>query len=236
MNLYVVTGTSRGLGAALARQVAAEAGNELVTLSRRGADIEADLADMAQVRRACEALAARLQGKRYDKAVLVNNAGVVAPVGPLDAVEARALEDSLNVNLLAPMLLMQAFLRATAPVPLRRIVNISSGAGRRPIFGWSAYCAAKAGLDMASRVVALECETRGLAVEVVSLAPGVIDTDMQALVRAADAAQFVDVERFRALKAQGALRDADAVAADILRLERSGQLKGEAIQDLRQLA
>jgi benzil reductase ((S)-benzoin forming) len=236
MNLYVVTGSSRGLGAALARQVAAEAGNELVTLSRRGADIVADLADPAQVRCACKALAARLQGKRYDKAVLVNNAGVVAPVGPLDAVEARALEDNLNVNLAAPMLLMQAFLRATGAVPLRRIVNISSGAGRRPIFGWSAYCAAKAGLDMASRVVALECEARGLAVEVVSLAPGVIDTDMQAAVRAADAAQFVDVERFRAMKAEGALRDAEAVAADILRLERSGQLKGEAIQDLRQLA
>jgi benzil reductase ((S)-benzoin forming) len=121
-------------------------------------------------------------------------------------------------------------------VPLRRVVNISSGAGRRPISGWSAYCAAKAGLDMASRVAALEAETRGQAVEVASLAPGVIDTGMQATVRAASAEDFADVERFRAMKAEGALRPAADVAADILRLEASGKLKGDAVQDLRQIA
>jgi benzil reductase ((S)-benzoin forming) len=119
---------------------------------------------------------------------------------------------------------------------VRRIVNISSGAGRRAIFGWSAYCTAKAGLDMASRVVALEAETRGRALEVVSLAPGVIDTPMQETVRSVPAADFVDVERFRAMKAEGLLRPAEDVAADILRLEAEGRLKGEAVQDLRQIA
>jgi benzil reductase ((S)-benzoin forming) len=140
------------------------------------------------------------------------------------------------VNLVAPMQLMRRFLRATAGVPLRRIINISSGAARRPIFGWSAYCAAKAGLDMASRCVALEAATRGLNVEVASLAPGVIDTPMQETVRGATAEQFVDVERFRQMKAEGALRPAAEVAADILRLEAAGKLRGEAIQDLRQIA
>ena len=236
MNLYVVTGTTRGLGAALAQRIAAQPGAELVTMSRRGATIPADFSEGGGVHDACARLAAHIGGKRYDRAVLINNAGVVDPVGPLDAVDARDLERNLQVNLTAPMLLMQAFLRATAHVALRRIINISSGAGRRPIFGWSGYCAAKAGLDMASRVVALECETRGMAVEVVSLAPGVIDTGMQEVVRGTDAARFVDVERFRAMKAQGALRPAADVAADILRLEASGGLKGDAVQDLRQIA
>ena len=236
MNLYVVTGTTRGLGAALAAQLAAEDGNDLVTMSRSGATLEADFADPAATHSACDRLEARLHGKRYERAVLINNAGVVSPVGPLDVVDPRELERNLQVNLIAPMLLMRAFLRATDAVPQRRIINISSGAGRRAIFGWSAYCAAKAGLDMASRVVAAECEARGMAVEVVSLAPGVIDTGMQEVVRGASPERFADVERFRAMKEQGVLRPATDVAADILRLERSGALKGEAVQDLRTIA
>ena len=70
----------------------------------------------------------------------------------------------------------------------------------------------------------------------VSLAPGVIDTAMQGTVRAADAADFIDVERFRDLKAQGALRSAEDVARDILRLEAQGKLGAEPLQDLREIA
>jgi benzil reductase ((S)-benzoin forming) len=243
MNLYIVTGTTRGLGAALAARIAADSGNELIALARAGEGaipggyrLRADLASSRELAGACERAEALLRGKAYDKAVLINNAGVIAPVGPLDQVDAGELERSLAVNLVAPMLLMRWFIRATDAVALRRIVNISSGAGRRPIFGWSAYCAAKAALDMASRTVALECESRGLAVEVVSLAPGVVDTPMQEAVRAAPAERFMDVERFRAMKAEGVLRPADDVAADILRLEQGGALRGEPVQDLRQIA
>ena len=236
MDLYVVTGTTRGLGAALAAQLRARPGVLLVTVSRREATIVADLASAAGAKQAGEALARQVAGRELAKAVLVNNAGVVEPVGPLDAVEAEAVERNLQVNLVAPMILMGAFLRATAHVPLRRVINISSGAGRRPIFGWSAYCAAKAGLDMASRVVAAEAEARGEAVEVVSLAPGVIDTPMQSAVRSASPEAFRDVERFRAMKAEGTLRPPADVAADILRAEGEGRLRGDPVMDLRGMA
>jgi benzil reductase ((S)-benzoin forming) len=244
MNLYVVTGTTRGLGEALARLIARDPANELVAIARApetgipgGVLVSADLADPRAVEAACGRIAARVRGKRYDKAVLVNNAGVVQPVAPLERVDARELERNLAVNLLAPMLLMRGFLEATAQCArLRRIVNISSGAGRRPISGWSAYCAAKAGLDMATRVVALEAESRGLAIEAVSLAPGVIDTGMQEGVRAATAGDFADVERFRKMKADGVLRPAEDVAADILRAEAAGRLAGGVVSDLRELA
>ena len=239
MNLYVVTGATRGLGEALARQIAAQPGNRLVTLGRAPSDainIHVDLADGAAVERAGDELERRIGAQPFDRAVLINNAGVIAPVGPLEKVDAVELERNLAVIFVAPILLMRRFLQATSHVPLRRIVNISSGAARRPIFGWSAYCAAKAGLDMASRVVALEAAERGLAIEVASLAPGVIDTPMQATVRGASAEDFVDVERFRAMKAQGALRPAADVAADILRLEAAGRLAGDPVLDLRQLA
>lgn len=244
MNLYVVTGTSRGLGEALARLIARDPANELIAIARRpgsgiarAVHIAADLADARAVEQACVQLAARVKGRQYEKAVLVNNAGVVQPVAPLERTDAGELERNLVVNLVAPMILMRGFLNATAEgARLRRIINISSGAGRRPVSGWSAYCAAKAGLDMATRVVALEAESRGLAIEAVSLAPGVIDTGMQEGVRTVDARDFADVERFRKMKEDGTLRPADDVAADILRAEAGGRLAASPVADLRELA
>jgi benzil reductase ((S)-benzoin forming) len=88
---------------------------------------------------------------------------------------------------------------------------------------------------MATRVVALEAQSRGLAIEAVSLAPGIIDTGMQESVRGLDREAFADVERFRRLKAEGALRAAADVAEDILRLEAAGRLAREPVADLRQL-
>ena len=65
----------------------------------------------------------------------------------------------------------------------KRILNISSGAGRNPYEGWGAYCTTKAGLDHFSRVVAMEQANEQYPVEIVSIAPGIIDTDMQATIR-----------------------------------------------------
>ena len=239
MNLYIVTGATKGLGSEIARGIAAQPGKRLITMGRARSDatnIEVDLADAVALGLACDELERRVAGARFERAVLFNNAGVISPVGPLEKVDAAELERNLAVNFTAPILLMRRFLRVTASTPLRRIVNISSGAGRRPVFGWTAYCAAKAGLDMASRVVALEAAERGFAIEVSSLAPGVIDTAMQEKVRSASAEDFVEVDRFRALKADATLRPAADVAADILRLEAAGRLAGDPIQDLRHLS
>ena len=243
MNLYIVTGTTKGLGKALAEKIALDPASELIAIARApdatipgGILINADLADAAAIDKACDRIDERVRGKQYDKMVLINNAGIVAPVAPLERADAADLERNIFVNLVAPMLLMRRFLRATQGVAgLRRIINISSGAARRPISGWGAYCAAKAGLDMATRVVALEAQSRGLAVEAVSLAPGVIDTPMQGVVRGASAEDFADVERFRRMKAEGVLRPAGDVAAEILAAEAAGRLTGDAVLDLRSL-
>jgi benzil reductase ((S)-benzoin forming) len=244
MKLYIVTGTTQGLGKALADKIAQDPDNELIAVARApdgvipgGIRIQADLADAAAIDMAWDRIDRHIDGKSYEKAVLINNAGVVVPVAPLERADAVELERNVFVNLVAPMLLMRRFLRAMeSAAKLRRIINISSGAARRPISGWGAYCASKAGLDMATRVVALEAESRGLAVEAVSLAPGVIDTAMQGVVRGASAEDFADVERFRQMKADGTLRTAADVAAEILAAESAGRLKGDAVLDLRSLA
>lgn len=243
MNLYIVTGHTKGLGQALVEQLGREPDNEIVALGRAqegpipgGAQLQVDLSHTRAIEIVFGRIEARIAGKRYAKAVLVNNAGVVSPVGMLDRVNVAELESNLVVNLVAPIVLMRRFLEATATTAkVRRVINISSGAGRRPVFGWGAYCAAKAGLDMATRVAALEAQAAQTGVQVVSLAPGVIDTAMQAVVRSSSPEDFVDVERFRKMKVDGELRAAADVAADILRLERSGRLFDEPVADLRTL-
>jgi benzil reductase ((S)-benzoin forming) len=243
MDLYIVTGHTKGLGRALVEQLGREPDIELIALGRApdgpipgGAQLFVDLAAPRAVESACDRIEERLRGKRYGKAVLVNNAGVISPVGMLDRVDAAELERSLAVNFAAPILLMRRFLIAMATAArVKRVINISSGAARRPYFGWGPYCAAKAGLDMISRVAALEAQAAMTGVQVVSLAPGVIDTPMQGVVRSASPEEFVDVERFRAMKAKGELRPPEDVAADILRLERSGKLFAEPVADLRTL-
>ena len=243
MNLFIVTGHTKGLGHALVEQLGVQPDIELIALGRApdgpipgGAQLFVDLADPRAVEAVFDRVEERLRGKRFAKAVLVNNAGVISPVGMVDRVDAAELERALAVNFTAPILLMRRFLLATeTSARIRRVINISSGAGRRPIFGWGAYCAAKAGIDMVSRVAALEAQTAHTGVEVVSLAPGVIDTLMQGVVRSASPEEFVDVERFRQMKAAGELRAPADVAADILRLEKSGKVFAEPVADLRTL-
>ena len=240
MNLYVVTGHTRGIGRALVEQLGQRPDTEVIGLARapdgplaNGTQWHVDLSDVAGVERAIERLAQHVHSRRYAKAVLFNNAGVIQPIGPLAKAHPRALANALTVNLAAPMMLMGRFVAILQPVAAtRRVVNISSGAGRRPIQGWGHYCAAKAGLDMATRVLAAEA---GAGVQVVSVAPGVIDTGMQEAIRAASPADFTDHARFVELKAKGELRDAADVAADLLRHEASGALFAEPVADLRAL-
>lgn len=244
MNLYIVTGTTQGLGKALAAQIGARTDNELIALSRApdgpiegGVRFAVDLADARTLDAAFDHIEQRIRGKKYARAVLINNAGTVVPVGPLERVDGAELEKSLLVNLVAPVLLMRRFLVATEGVALlRRIINISSGAARRPVAGWAAYCTAKAGLEMASRVVAADVAAGRKGVEVTSLSPGVFDTAMQGTVRSTDAKDFPELSKFVAMHAEGRLRPAEDVAAEILWLEAEGRLAGEVVLDLRTLA
>src|SRR5690606_5573085 len=136
-------------------------------------------------------------GARY---LLLNNAGTVEPVSLADGlVDAQSIERAINLNVVAVMVLTAAFLRTAPKGADRRIMNISSGAGRKPTAGWPVYCATKAALDHYTRVLAEENPD----LRVASLAPGVIDTAMQEHIRSSDRRQFPDLDRFLQLHEQG---------------------------------
>ncbi len=220
--LTILTGASRGMGAAMARQCAA-AGHRVLGLSRQqqaGLAAEQWAVDLSDAQPVAERLAqwlGQIDPTAHTDVTLINNAGVIAELAPLADVPLADTVRALRVGLEASMLLTTAFLAATRhwPVP-RKVLNISSGLGRRAMAGSASYCAAKAGMDHFSRCVALEEAGLPNGARIVSLAPGEIDTDMQVQLRGASASQFPDRENFVQLQTQGRLSSPEDAAARVL--------------------
>ena len=239
--LTILTGASRGLGLALARQLL-QRGDRLLTMSRRAPPIEhpalsawtLDLADPVPAAARLADWLAGVDPASVASVTLIHNAGVVSTPAPLADGDAAELSNALRVGLEAPLLLSAAFLRATAAwaVP-RRLLFVSSGLGRRAMAGSASYCAAKAGMDHLARAIALEEAARPNGARVVSLAPGVIDTDMQVQLRNADPAAFPERERFVGLKAAGQLDSPKTAAAKVLGYLERADFGSAPIGDVR---
>ena len=246
--LFILTGASRGMGAAMASQLLSPAHRLLCiarhdnpTLTARARQLDAPLTqwclDLTDGASAADQLAAWLDqqdGPAFKTATLINNAGVILGIAPLHAVPREDLAASIRVGLEAPLLLSSAFLHATRAWPgKRRVLNISSGLGRRPMASQAAYCAAKAGLDHFTRCLALEEAGQANGAAVCSLAPGVIDTDMQRHLRSAALADFPDQAGFAALQANGGLSSPEDTAARVLAWLERPDFGAHPVSDIR---
>ncbi|MDF1855163.1 SDR family oxidoreductase [Pseudooceanicola sp.] len=189
--VVMITGASRGIGEAAAREFAAQ-GARLALLARSG-DRIAELADEIGE----TALAIRCDVARQDQVdaalarvldrfggldVLIGNAGVIAPIGRIEDTDPAAWGQLIDVNLKG----VYHGMRAAIPVMTRAgggsILTISSGAAHGPMEGWSAYCASKAGAAMLTRAAHLENAQSGL--RVMGLSPGTVATQMQRDIKA----------------------------------------------------
>ena len=228
----MITGASRGLGAGLAVHFAA-AGLHLGLCARHRPSLVVATRPTAREGRVVSAEAPlRAAVDVTDHAALavfmdhvverfghidlwVNNAGVLAPIGPLAQADPEEAAQSIAVNVTGVLHGSALFARHVRARPGDGVlINISSGAGTKPYAGWAAYCAAKAAVDQLTRVVALEEAAYGL--RAFSVAPGVIDTDMQAAVRASSAADFPEVARFRQIATEDAFNSPAWVAEHLL--------------------
>ena len=236
----LLTGHSRGLGQAIAAALLAREIPVLGLARRSGAElaqrfpqlqqVALDLADPVALRAWLDgdALAAYLADAT--EVLLINNAGTLGPMAPLGRQDGEALVGAINLNVTAPLLLSDALARHYRG-PLR-IVHLSSGAGRTGMAGWSVYGATKAALDLHARAVAADAQP---GVRICSLAPGVIDTDMQAAIRHAPAEDFPLLDRFLALKENGELTSPTVAAERLVRHLLSEDFGKDVLADLRQL-
>jgi NAD(P)-dependent dehydrogenase (short-subunit alcohol dehydrogenase family) len=251
-HLFILTGASRGMGLAMARQLL-QPDNTLLCISRKANEtltLQAKLAS-THLLQWTEDLAmgaltsARLEqwlreqpggasNNTFASATLINNAGVIPRIGPLSQADADDLSHALRVGLEAPMQLTSAFLRATQGwASQKKVLNISSGLGRRAMASQAGYCAAKAGMDHFTRCVALEEALKPNGAKVCSLAPGVIDTDMQVQLRGADSDAFPDRSGFVSLKTTGSLASPQDAASRILSFLARPDFGANAVADIR---
>ncbi|MBE2225038.1 MAG: SDR family NAD(P)-dependent oxidoreductase [Anaerolineae bacterium] len=210
----IITGASRGLGLAIAQDAAALGAS--VAMFARSAELLAqeaqnirdaggaalavpgDISQLADCRRLVEKTMSNFG--RIDS--IVHNAGMLEPIAPIAEADPAVWQQNLMTNLLGPMMLTQAalpYLRQNRG----RVIHVSSGAATYAIAGWSAYCATKGGLNQLSRALAIEEEL----VTSLAVRPGVVDTEMQALIRTLGAEGMPEAayQRFLNLKEKGEL-------------------------------
>ncbi len=217
----VITGASRGIGAGLARQLHAR--GLRVALCARNPPVlyEGDRVLIARFditdEQPMDEFVTRVEQRFGHVDLWINNAGVLEPIGPIRDLPLEEFRRNLDVNVLGVFLGTRAYVRH-----LRRagkpgvLINISSGAARRGYAGWGPYCASKAAVDLMSECVALEEQEIGLRVH--SVAPGVVDTDMQTLIRSTPPELFPSVDRFVEMKEKDTFSTIPHVAAELLEL------------------
>ncbi len=240
----IVTGASKGLGMAIAQGLI-RPDVHLLTIARHHNDkladqaaksschlqqLQADLSDADAFDTIVQPAIAALpsSASRY---LLINNAGMVQPIGLAPSLsDYKAINQAFALNVSSVIALTGAFLQFTAELDTdRRVLNISSGAGRAPVSGWGVYCATKAALDMYTQVV--QSENHGL--RIASVAPGVIDTSMQNTIRSTTASNFPNVERFVQLHAHGQLASPADIALAILNYMNSAEFGTTVLDDIR---
>lgn len=244
--ITVLTGATRGLGLAMAQQLAKEGGH-LISLSRQPVagladlaqthqtsltEITVDLVDAAALEQAAEQMVKTLsQSEVQNSCRIIHNAGGVAPMDNASQLtDLNAIRSAFDINIAAPIYLTSHFLNATRHCVDRRIMLVSSGAGRQARGSWGVYCATKAAMDRYAEVVSAETHAN---TRVSSVAPGVIDTDMQVEIRATPAQKFPTVGRFVELHQQGALMPAPITAKAMLNLLQSDSFGCEILDDIR---
>ena len=222
--MAIVTGGSRGLGAALCAEYQSR-GWAVIEFSRTAPhpfSVELDLADARRTAALLDGALSSVAAADVDEVVVVSNAAVLGPVGPLQRAELVDVERHLAVNVIAPTFLLRAFVARFQEYNCpKTFVNITSGAASKGYAGWSLYCASKAATENLVRSVALEQQVRAHPIRAFSVNPGVMDTDMQTLVRSANVEDFPELERFLRLKSDGLLAAPGRVAGAIADLVAS---------------
>jgi len=214
MKYSIITGTSSGIGEAIARKLILDR-HSIFCISRRLNEsltelassvsgglwyFETDLSELQKLPALMVEILNLTNSGNISSLTLVNNAATLDPVSAAGDYDIAALQRHFNVSLLAPLILSNEFIRLTRHLDIpKTIVNIGSGAGSSPYAGWGPYCCSKAGLEMFTRTTNLEQKSVTNPVRMISVAPGIVDTPMQQKIRTTSAGNFPMKAKFEQL-------------------------------------
>ncbi len=240
----VITGGGRGIGRATAILMA-QAGARVAVVARTKSDVDetaalvnqrggfafsfsADVSDWSSASR----LGDDINRTLGTPDIVVANASVIEPIGDAWQVDPLDWARDVNINLVGAFYSVRAFLPGMVKRSAGTIIFVSTGAATHPAPGWSAYCAAKVGLNNLALNLAAELDQRGAKIRVYSLAPGVVDTGMQETIRSKHRDAFPLVEKYQSYHEKGWLRPPEEPANAILWLATSDlpDLNGQLVK------
>ncbi len=223
MNYYYITGTSRGIGKAFAEHLLENPSNQVIGISRQRtiehANYKHSYLDLTDVNAIAD-FKFELHANA-EKIYLINNAGSLGFIKPIGKLDTSTIIKNYTLNLIAPCVLTNTFIDCYNAIDAEKVIlNISSGAGKNPIDGWAVYCASKAGLDMFSRVVDVEQKIKAEHAQesihkrfkIFSIAPGVVNTNMQDEIRGAAQEDFSRLKDFVGYKDNNQLAEPEFIS------------------------
>ena len=192
--------------------------------------------DLGQIDKLNDRVVEIFPKKEFKKIVLVNNAGWIGEIAHFGDLENESIQKIFEINTIAPAILMNAFVKTygTCTNCERIVVNISSGAAKKSIDGWSGYSASKAALDMLTKTAQIEADLNGIGIRFFAVAPGVVDTDMQSDIRSASEKNFSSLPKFKTLKETNQLSSPIHAAERLLFLIQNSDKFKDVLQDVRE--
>jgi benzil reductase ((S)-benzoin forming) len=249
MNYYIITGASKGLGEAIVQSLFHEE-NAIIAISRTVSEKllkEAndnrvpllfeteDLSVVEHLIPLMERVFQHIRLKDAQSVTFIQNAGVIEPIKPVGKMDHTELVRSVNVNLLAPMILANQFVERTRSFAGKKvIVHVTSGAANRTVHGWSSYSSTKAGLERFTKTLAFEQKNESFPVQAIAFSPGIMDTDMQQTIRTSQVEDFNEVKTFQNYYEKGMLRSPQLVASKLLTLLQ-GNVESGKVYDIKSL-
>lgn len=239
-NVLIITGGNKGLGYGLSKEYHKN-GYRVISISRNKIaklyaleQYQCDLSKSEAIEDVVNEIFSHLDEKTTKTLTLINNAGDLGNVKTIEKIAPEEISYTIRVNLIAPLILNSLFIKLSKGWECKKkIINISSGAAINPYESWSMYCASKAGVDMMTKVISKEQKEIKNGVKIVSIYPGIVDTNMQEKVREIPKENFKSVQRFIDFYEHGELFTPKQVAKKIYQLDVNGKLKNGRILDVR---
>ncbi len=239
--VLIITGGNKGIGHGIV-EAYKNNGYQVFSISRSqqmqdqteiANYIQFDLGHSKQVASVLEGIFKGLNKREIAKITLINNAATIGQIGRFETNSPVAIENIISLNLVAPLILTSGFLQRTSGWNCgRHIINISSGAAVKPFIGLSTYCVSKAAIDMMTKSIDLEHVSNSRDFKIISVYPGLVDTDMQRDIRTTDSTRFPEVKAFREYKRSGTLSGKKEVGNEIYHIDHNSQVENGSILDL----
>lgn len=248
--LYIITGASKGLGNAMALDLAKE-GRELLLIARDEKALQAVADDCSKKGARATILATDLgkkdayetiknylekyNGDETNTAVLINNASIISPITHLEQYTPEDITHLMSINLNASIWMAQLFCTFCKKFSIQngKVLNISSGVSQTPLEGWGLYCISKAGMNALSTVVIEDTKNWKYPLQAVSVNPGPMDTDMQKEIRSSDEDKNPQKAKFDKMFNDGVLPDRFIVAGKILSLLKDNPFRNNEFVSFR---